>query len=861
VNQTTAMLNPLPLFPAELKSLDRWGCFKLVPKADGSGFDKVPYDAATGRKANLFSDGVPKSLADAAAGVREFHLDGIGYGFQAQDGITGIDLDKVRDPKTGEIQPWAREIIRELNTYAEVSPSGKGIHLYARGRVLKAVKQDNVELYCQGRFFTVTGEHLDGTPLLINEADVQSLADRVKARRFAAAQGIDVPTPAIADFETHETDPRKKKLDDWKRRVQMEPALLRGYTAKLHENTHCPFHDPDGDSPNYKSHRSFAFVDGVDGYPIWKCTSTHCTVRDGNQPGGDIIEFVRFYEADEDGVPMSFIDALSLIKDEYHEANGTLDGDDFTDLQIPSSETKAGGLDGASTNYLTPPSTFDDSWARTSRSDLGNSERFVHQHNGEVLNCPQRAEDASGWMAYDGTKWETDASKLVMRAAKLCAVNYLRDVQAEYKARMAEADESERKKLQREMQDARKFGKASLSRGKLEAMVSLAGAGTLMCVSGDRFDQDPWLINVLNGTIDGRTGEFRQHRKEDYLTMQMDVVYDPTATCPTWTQFVNDVMSGDPELVAYVRRVVGYLLVGAQSEQCFFILYGVPGTGKSTFWKVIRALLGDYAGVAAPGLFVESGLDRNDGSNCTPGLAALVGKRVVMASEMSRKQKFASELLKTITGDGVLTARRPHSQLFTFESQCKPVFLTNYIPSTEDFSGGLARRMRIVKFENKFTETDAEIKDYDQQLIKELPGILHWALGGLLEIHKLGGLREPASMKHEVAEYVANQDTFSMWVADMTEKAPGAFVSFKDLKQSFTSWAIANAEESGITPKTFAARLKELGFKPDKSNGVRGVRGIKVRPLREPSATDDRPGHPGAYPAGSGGFSEAQAAF
>jgi hypothetical protein len=89
---------------------------------------------------------------------------GLGFVLAATDPCTGIDLDHCRNPETGEIAPWARQIVNVLQSYTEVSPSGTGLHIFVRGRLSdKGQKSGGIELYDQRRFLTVTGNHLPGT--------------------------------------------------------------------------------------------------------------------------------------------------------------------------------------------------------------------------------------------------------------------------------------------------------------------------------------------------------------------------------------------------------------------------------------------------------------------------------------------------------------------------------------------------------------------------------------------------------------------------------------------------------------------------------------------------------------------------
>ena len=108
--------------------------------------------------------------------------DGIGFVLSptagGEDRLVGVDLDKCRDPQTGAVEPWAAEIVRTLNTYTEVSPSGRGLRLFLLGRLpAKGRKRGLYENYESGRYVTVTGQHIDGTPSTIEhrQAELESV--------------------------------------------------------------------------------------------------------------------------------------------------------------------------------------------------------------------------------------------------------------------------------------------------------------------------------------------------------------------------------------------------------------------------------------------------------------------------------------------------------------------------------------------------------------------------------------------------------------------------------------------------------------------------------------------------------------
>ena len=91
---------------------------------------------------------------------------GLGFVFTEESGIVGADLDPpARNAQTGELASWAREIVQDLDSYTEVSPSRAGLHILAYGMLpIGRRRRGPVEMYSTGRYFTVTGLHLEGTP-------------------------------------------------------------------------------------------------------------------------------------------------------------------------------------------------------------------------------------------------------------------------------------------------------------------------------------------------------------------------------------------------------------------------------------------------------------------------------------------------------------------------------------------------------------------------------------------------------------------------------------------------------------------------------------------------------------------------
>jgi putative DNA primase/helicase len=143
-----------------IRDLKQWLCWRIEER-EGKP-TKVPYSPLTGKKASSTDPQTWASYPEAVKAYREHGYAGIGLVFSEDDPFCGVDLDGCLNPKTGEIEEWAREIIEELDSYTEVSPSGSGIHVLVRGELPPGRnRKGRVEIYDRNRYFTVTGRHLD----------------------------------------------------------------------------------------------------------------------------------------------------------------------------------------------------------------------------------------------------------------------------------------------------------------------------------------------------------------------------------------------------------------------------------------------------------------------------------------------------------------------------------------------------------------------------------------------------------------------------------------------------------------------------------------------------------------------------
>ncbi len=177
-----------------IRDLKQWLCWRWDER-DGKP-TKVPYSPLSGEKARTNDPDTWASFREAAH--RRGNYDGIGFVFTEEDDFVGVDLDGCRDRESGAVERWALEIVDELDSYTEISPSGTGLHILLMGNWPEGRnRKGQIEVYDRGRFFTMTGRHLEGTPRTIESRQEQLLAlgARVFGEAATSPNGHKMPRP------------------------------------------------------------------------------------------------------------------------------------------------------------------------------------------------------------------------------------------------------------------------------------------------------------------------------------------------------------------------------------------------------------------------------------------------------------------------------------------------------------------------------------------------------------------------------------------------------------------------------------------------------------------------------------------
>ena len=259
-------------------------------------------------------------------------------------------------------------------------------------------------------------------------------------------------------------------------------------------------------------------------------------------------------------------------------------------------------------------------------------------------------------------------------------------------------------------------------------------------------NSNPKIINVRNGLLDIDTMNLLPHDPSKVFLYQINASYNPSAKCPTFKQFLSDVLVDksfrpDKELVRIIQEFAGYCFYIPCSFDKALMLYGEGSNGKNVLIYVLNSL---FKGFVSNVHFEEIGEDRF-------ASADLAGKLLNVSGELSASAKLRDGKVKAIISGEPIRAQRKHQKPFDFAPFAKHIITTNNLPVTLDRSFGFFRRFKVICFRQTFLnskddqniikEFEAKRKPYkiadpflEEKLVQELNGVFTWAMGSFKEI-------------------------------------------------------------------------------------------------------------------------------
>ena len=767
------LMNKWQQIPQEIKQINNWVCYNN---------QKMPFNPVTGQTAKA-NDASTWASFDAAVQYAERHGLGIGFQFGVPDresGIVGIDIDHCLNPEKGLFTNIAQEILENFKGhYIEWSPSGNGLHILVIGGLPEGIRHKipalGIEIYSHSRYFTVTGNILDGAGCSIRTAqtEINWLIEKYFKPELKSQEKCPQSVPCSLPPALNITESEIINRISGSKQGALFLRLFNGDTAG---------HNGDDSSADLALCNILAFWTGRD-------------------PGrmDSLFRQSRLYRKKWD---------------EPHFADGRTYGVATIQKAIADCRTVYGEGLPTSNNQGSPVKTTSIvepqqlKYKIFSYTDLGNAERLIYAYSDNIKYCPE----LKLFLIWDGRRWLKDITGEIDRIAFRTVRGIKKDVQHTDNPKVMEA--------------AIAWAKSSESRAKLQNMIELSKVQSGVPISINELDQGKYLVNCLNGTIDLKGGSLLPHDKRQYITHCLPFEYKPfqEGQAARWVQFLCEVTNNDLSLLRYLWKLTGLCLSGDVSEHVLNIFYGSKGrNGKGLFLEIIQEILGELATVLPFASF-----EPKNASAIPCDIASMAGKRLVVAQESNEGKRLDEALVKSLTGGDRLTGRFMRCDLFTFKPTHKIIMSTNNKPVIRETSNAIWSRLRLVPFEVSFEGRE------DRQLIDklkaELPEIFSWMVAGF-SVWQYEGLEAPERIKELCKEYRAGEDTIQIFIDECCFINSQVSSPAKNIYDAFVTWAERNGEKA-LPRKLFYSRLESRGFDKYPSMGVARFRGISLLDIR-----------------------------
>lgn len=522
------------LIPNELKIVKNWCCFRLEKDKIKNKMNKIPYNPITNQKAKSNDKTTWCDFNECLLAYENGNFDGLGFFFAPP--FFGVDIDKIDSDiynyQKGKTENnIVYEFVHMLQSYAEYSVSGKGIHIICKGFLPNGRRRkNNVEMYSEGRFFAMTGNSFEEYDEVKNcSEEIKFLHSKYLGVQEEKSQAF--KNENAMDLSTHEI------------------LVSVGKSAQADKFKKLYLGDWSDDYPS-QSEADMAFCSML---AFW-CACDFAKMD-------EIFRMSKLYR-----------DKWDEHRGEYTYGEKTLQYaiQNCTELFQPANEDE----------YQYIIENLEDKTVH-SFDDTGNAQRFLAKWGRRVKYIYHN----ESWYYWNDEIW-TEKEKGKIRELADSVVNGMsRELAFIY------GDEN---LSQEEMAKAfRKHLKASRSSKGKDNM--LKESKHLLAEDIENFDKRTDLFNVKNGIISLKKGELLPHDRTKLLTKISNVEYTDNIDCPKWTEFLNDIFKQDKELIHYIQKAVGYSLSGENQEQCMFILYGNGRNGKSVFINILKEIFGSYA--------------------------------------------------------------------------------------------------------------------------------------------------------------------------------------------------------------------------------------------------------------------------
>lgn len=745
------------LVPFEMANRKQWVVWKYVQKPGKDKPDKMPY-TMKGESSDWsnISSSTHGSYEDALKFKSSRGYDGIGFVFTKDDPFVFIDLDNCFEGD--EPNELAQKVLKLAgNTYSEVSPSGKGLHIFGTGKLERAIKPQHgkFEVYSSGRFSTVTENGVENDS---RSGDIQPAIDYLQRldneQKITTSSG----TNNLVILKGSRNNSLYKEMC---RFYMCKANPEEGFTAELKEQG-----------------LSYALKFVKDKMPspleVTEIHQTNDNAFNYCEKDFDPSKKARINPETGKDIQESMTEVFLVDKIVAPEFSGQVRYLGDTEEWAVFDTSNIGGSPKNQWIIGKPAKTKIKHMVKTVLKDTP-LERLRNDHPA-VFNPVSAGDKGALRLKSSVERWAYgyQQNKNIAQVVSLFQCNQ------QISARSSEFD-------------TRKVG-----------YYFPVANGVIDLKTGGLFDYSPEMMITRRAGI---------HEQYDGIN------YKPNTKCPKWEIFINQITCGDSSLAEYLQRLFGYVMSAGNPERKLFTFYGEGKNGKSTVVNVVanilgRASEGGFFRQIPVTTFTKKQYDSN-GEELTHAVKARLG----VASESGECRTLDEAIIKNITGNEEIAYRKLHTGTLTAIPDFTVVILTNHPLKFSATDQAMVDRVVQVPFNYRVPEGD-ENKNLLPELLAEREGVLAWMVKGAVQYAEKG-LGTCDAVEAATKAYVKENNSVALFLEDCIRRLLEGAIGRIQAKEMHTRYVEYCKEKGihPLSSISFGKELDKLGFQNQKSGG------------------------------------------
>lgn len=358
-----------------------------------------------------------------------------------------------------------------------------------------------------------------------------------------------------------------------------------------------------------------------------------------------------------------------------------------------------------------------------------------------------------------------------------------------------------------------------------------------------KFNSVKGIIGVDNGTLELTSGNVRETRHTDFLTLSTKNIYKPLQDQNDLAILYNILKQVFPRegMLEFFIRSCSTFLEGYNSKKIFYVWWGYGNNCKTGMQTLVQSALGQYSGIAPVSLITSK---RSGSSNATPELVHLKDKLIVFIQEPNQREELKTGRIKELSGnDKIYTRGLFQKDAIEMDVKCKLVLVVNVPNVGQNTDSAFKKRVVVVPFESTFLPYNDYAMKYAknilqpntylvderyEQLFTILGPVFLWVL--VQEYNKFleDGMKIPYFILQKTEEFLTYNNYClkyirnNLRVVDSTTQTTG--VDSNVIYELFKYWMRDRFPGKSIPASDiFTKELIDEGFVEDEDGNIHGV--------------------------------------